>query len=235
MRKQQTVGTLTANERNPRRISPTQLEGLRRSLIEFGPLDGFVFNRRSQRLIGGHQRRNSLPENCPITIVDQFTEPNAQGTFARGYVEMENGERITYREVDWPDSKEKAAMIAANKHSGEWETEMLAQIFNELEQSDRELTGFADLEIANILQALPIEVGKNDAAAEWIGMPECENEELMSDYSVVVNFKTEAEKIAFGELIGQPLAGKTRSRIWHPAQEWDRTGHLRYVESETAE
>src|SRR6266436_260785 len=114
--KSATVGTLTPNERNPRHISETQLESLRKSLLEFGPLDGFVFNRRSKRLVGGHQRQKTLPANSPVVIVENCKPLNAQGTIARGYVEA-NGERITYREVDWKPAKEKAGMLAANKHS----------------------------------------------------------------------------------------------------------------------
>jgi hypothetical protein len=163
MKKPQTLGNLTPNERNPRRISPAQLEGLKASLLEFGPLDGFVFNRRSKRLVGGHQRKTSLPDNSPITITEKISKPNAQGTVARGFVEMENGERITYREVDWPDGKEKAAMIAANKHSGEWETEVLAQILGELDETGRGLTGFEVEEIQELLNELPNENGEADA------------------------------------------------------------------------
>jgi hypothetical protein len=222
------LGDLNPNEKNPRRISESQLEGLKKSLAEFGPLDGFVFNRKTKRLIGGHQRQKSLPPKCPITILEKISKPNSSGTIARGFVETENGERIVYREVDWPEAKEKAAMVAANKHSGEWETEMLAQIFNELETNDRDLTGFAELEIAHLLQTLPKEVGENDPNAEWIGMPECENENLRADYSVLVNFETEEDKIAFGKLIDRPLAGKTRSSIWFPAREPDGSKDFHY-------
>jgi hypothetical protein len=145
------LGDLNPNERNPRRISEAQLSALRKSLAEFGPLDGFVFNSRSKRLVGGHQRKKSLPKNSPITIIETISKPNSQGTIARGFVEMENGERITYREVSWNEQKEKAAMIAANKHSGEWENETLAQLLSELNESEHELTGFETDEIQESL------------------------------------------------------------------------------------
>jgi hypothetical protein len=35
---------LTPNERNPRRMSDQQSDALRKSLVRFGPLDGFIFN-----------------------------------------------------------------------------------------------------------------------------------------------------------------------------------------------
>jgi DNA modification methylase len=157
------LGDLNPNERNPRRISEAQLSALKKSLAEFGPLDGFVFNRKTKRLVGGHQRQKSLPQNCPIKIIEKILKPNSQGTIARGFVEMENGERITYREVSWNEGKEKAAMIAANKHSGEWENEILAGILSELNESDRELTGFELDEIQELLERLPNENAEADA------------------------------------------------------------------------
>jgi hypothetical protein len=225
-----TVGELTANERNPRRISDAQLEGLKRSLLEFGPLDGFVFNRRSRRLVGAHQRKKSIPQNCPVVILEKFSEPNMQGTTARGFVDMQNGERITFREVDWSESKEKAAMIAANKHSGDWEIETLSQLFNELEQSDRDLTGFQEIEIARLIQAIPTEEGETDPHLEWEGMPECENENLLRPFaSVLVKFRTQADKKGFEDLIGQRLSEKSKAFIWHPAEKRDLVSDLRYV------
>jgi DNA modification methylase len=157
------LGDLNPNERNPRRISDAQLSALKKSLAEFGPLDGFVFNRKTKRLVGGHQRQKSLPQNCPVKITEKISKPNSQGTIARGFVEMENGERITYREVSWNEQKEKAAMIAANKHSGEWENEILAGILSELNESDRELTGFEIGEIQELLDELPNENAEADA------------------------------------------------------------------------
>jgi DNA modification methylase len=158
-----TLRELTPNERNPRRMSDAQSSALRKSLLEFGPLDGFVFNRRSKRLVGGHQRKGILAADSPVVILDQIAKPNAQGTIACGYVQADNGERITYREVDWPEAKEKAAMLAANKHSGQWNEDALAQLLAELETEgfDRELTGFDDKELAKLLTKV-----ETDADAE---------------------------------------------------------------------
>jgi DNA modification methylase len=170
MKKAATLQELTPNERNPRRMSDAQTSALRKSLLEFGPLDGFVFNRRSKRLVGGHQRKGILAGTSPIVILERFAKPNTQGTIACGYVQADNGERITYREVDWPEAKEKAAMLAANKHSGKWDEDALAQILAELETEgfDRELTGFEHKEIAQLLAKFEIDqdakpqIGKAD-------------------------------------------------------------------------
>lgn len=68
-----------------------------------------------------------------------------------------NGERFNYREVDWDPAKEKAAMIAANKHGGEWDFPLLAEGLLELDHLnfDMDLTGFDSKEIENIMTHLP--------------------------------------------------------------------------------
>jgi len=58
------------------------MNALRNSLLEFGPLDGFVFNSRSKRLVGGHQRKGVLPDSSKVVVIERC-KPNAQGTVAR--------------------------------------------------------------------------------------------------------------------------------------------------------
>jgi len=137
------LSQLTPNERNPRRISPRALDALRKSCAEFGDLSGFVFNRRTQRLIGAHQRHSILPPDSEIVISEQLKEPDALGTVARGLVKV-GADRIPYREVDWPAAKEKAAMIAANKHGGEFIADTLSDLLHEIEAegTDLDVTGF---------------------------------------------------------------------------------------------
>jgi ParB-like chromosome segregation protein Spo0J len=58
---------------NPRRISDHDLEALRRSLRFFGTVEPVVVNRRSGRIVGGHQRvRAAEPRDRypPVVYVD---------------------------------------------------------------------------------------------------------------------------------------------------------------------
>jgi len=59
---------------NPRRISPAAQAGLRRSLEKFGLADKLVWNRRSGRIVGGHQRLDILLaaglERASVVVVD---------------------------------------------------------------------------------------------------------------------------------------------------------------------
>lgn len=134
---------------NPRKISKEKLAALKKSLEKFGDLSGIVFNIRTQTLIGGHQRAKNLDPSWPIVKEPQTDQT---GTVAAGYIETPSG-RLTYREVDWPEAKEKQANIAANKHGGEWDQELLAEALQELKIScpDMEIIGFDDNEINALL------------------------------------------------------------------------------------
>jgi len=138
---------------NPRKISPEKLAALKKSLEEFGDLSGIVFNVRTQTVIGGHQRIKNMD---PTWKIIKKPQTDKTGTTAAGYVETPHG-RLTYREVDWPEIKEKQANIAANKHGGEFDDELLADLLKEIKTEDTlldfSLIGFDDDEMADLLGA----------------------------------------------------------------------------------
>src|SRR4030067_1251113 len=129
---------------NPRKITDEQLERLKKSLQEFGDLSGIVFNCRTGNLVGGHQRIKCLPPDVKIEK-KELKEKAKTGTIAQGFIIFDGGEKHTYREVDWDEATEKAANIAANKHSGEWDDDKLGAPPKELSEIpifDAELIGF---------------------------------------------------------------------------------------------
>jgi hypothetical protein len=67
-----TVGQLKPAAYNPRCISDTELETLKRSLHDFGDLSGIVVNVRTGNLVGGHQRIKTLDPTW--RIVKHFTK-----------------------------------------------------------------------------------------------------------------------------------------------------------------
>jgi len=73
------------------------------------------------------------------------------GTVAVGYVETPFG-RFAYREVDWDLKKEKAANLAANKISGDWDNQKLAPLLEELVVTPElfDMTGF-NMKEANVI------------------------------------------------------------------------------------
>lgn len=141
------IKNLTPNPNNPRLISDDKLRMLENSLKEFGDLSGFVFNRATGQLVGGHQRAKIFPPDAKIVLTKQNNKPSRTGTLAEGYVEF-GGERFGYREVEWDIVREKAANIAANKGGGEWDPSKLTEWFQDLTDFgfDLDLTMFDQLE-----------------------------------------------------------------------------------------
>ena len=134
---------------NPRVISTEQQEVLQRSMKEYGDIGGIVFNTKTGRTVGGHQRVKQLDPNWQI-VKEPHTDET--GTVAIGYIQTPHG-RFNYREVAWSETKEKGANIAANKMGGAFDDEMLAALLQDLDQSgyDMSLTGFDDAELKALL------------------------------------------------------------------------------------
>ena len=106
---------------NPRKdLKPgdPEYEKLRRSIDEFGYVEPIVWNRRTGRVVGGHQRLKVLIA-AGITEIDCVV-------------------------VDLSEVKEKALNISLNKISGSWDEEKLALVISDLQLVDFDvsLTGF---------------------------------------------------------------------------------------------
>jgi len=97
---------------NPRKISPEGLKRLLRSLRENGQLDTITVNRRTKRIVSGHQRAKAL------LAADIAT--------------------VWARVVDMDENRERAANIAANNRQaqGEFDDAMLADLLTELNEID---------------------------------------------------------------------------------------------------
>ncbi len=143
---------LRPNPRNPRKITGEKLSMLEKSMEEFGDLGCIVFNTRFSHLVGGHQRGKILPQDAEIFIENRYREPTRTGTTAEGHI-LVNGEKFKYREVDWDETKDIAANIAANKHGGQFDFKLLPDILLELDHLnfDMELVGFDQDELSDIL------------------------------------------------------------------------------------
>jgi len=91
---------------------------------------------------------------------------------------------------------------------------------------DMELAGFTEMELARIMSQFHVQ-GENDARAEWEGMPEFEQEDMLAKKSVKMNFLSEESFAEFCALIGQKLTMKTRS-AWFPYQPPEKLAALRF-------
>ena len=113
----------TYNPRVELQPGDAEYETLKRSLEQFGMVEPVVWNERTNRVVGGHQR---------LTV-----------EAALGH------EEVDVSVVDLDEIKEKELNIALNKVGGRWDTEELSAVFDSL--GDRALeTGFTQPEIDEV-------------------------------------------------------------------------------------
>jgi DNA modification methylase len=113
---------------NPRQISDHDLEALRRSLRFFGTVEPIVVNRRSDRIVGGHQRVKAALAEEIATLPCVF--------------------------VDLDEPSERQLNLALNRIHGEWDLEKLEDVLRELQTmgANLDLTGFTEIEIEELLK-----------------------------------------------------------------------------------
>lgn len=115
---------------NPRvelRPGDDEYEALKYSLEHFEQVEPVVWNRRTNRVVGGHQR---------LTVEQDLGR-----------------EEVYVSVVDLDDLKEKELNIALNKTGGRWDNEKLGQLLDELGDRATE-TGFSLDDIAEIQNKL---------------------------------------------------------------------------------
>ena len=142
------VEDLNPAEYNPRKITEAEKKSLAESMAEFGDLSGVVFNIKTKRLIGGHQRTDLLDPEWKI--IKRPTKDTV-GTTAIGYIQTPTG-RWAYREVNWTEKKEKLANIAANNQGGKNDMPKLKEMIFDLDDGkiDLSLTGLTEDTLAGI-------------------------------------------------------------------------------------
>lgn len=124
------------------------------SMERYGDLSGFVVNRRTGRLIGGHQRLAHVPADAPVSIFKRYRKPNPQGTVALGWIEV-GDELWPYRLVDVDARAEREMNLAANAHAAAWDQEALAGHLRALRQQGAALdvVGFDERSLRAVLGA----------------------------------------------------------------------------------
>ena len=120
------INELISPEYNPRQITDDEMGKLKNSINEFGYVAPIIVNKYNNHIIGGNQRYEALK--------------------SLGYTDVD----VVF--VDEPDlNREKALNIALNKISGEWDFVKLADIIDDFELNDFNisLTGFDKPELEN--------------------------------------------------------------------------------------
>ena len=101
----------------------TEYENLRRSITTYGLIIPVIWNKRTNKVVGGHQRLTVL-ENEGETEVDVSV-------------------------VDLDETQERQLNVALNKVEGGWDEEKLGDLLAELGE-DATLTGFTQQEIDSL-------------------------------------------------------------------------------------
>jgi len=107
---------------NPRVIAPEQYEALLKSIQRFGVVEPVVWNKRTGRVVGGHQRVDAMEalgiEDAPVVLIDVS------------------------------ENEEIALNLALNKISGVFDDAKLQALLGNLDGDLKALTGFTDQETA---------------------------------------------------------------------------------------
>ena len=110
--------------RNPRQITKGRLNRLTDTLKRLGDLGGIVHNLETDEIIGGNQRMAVFADGA-AKLVEQFEQPDEQGTVGLGYIVWQ-GKPYAYRQVRWDEATAAEANIVANIGAGQWDFEILA-------------------------------------------------------------------------------------------------------------
>lgn len=115
---------------NPRKdLQPgdAEYQKIKRSIDEFGLVEPLVWNKKTERLVGGHQRLKILKEAGQDTVEVSV--------------------------VDLEEDREKLLNVALNKSQGDWDNERLLPLLQEMEQAGTlDISGFDSSELAAMLE-----------------------------------------------------------------------------------
>jgi len=134
------VEKLKPADYNPRKkLKPgdKEFEKLKKSIEEFGYVEPIILNKRTDTVVGGHQR---------LEVMKHL-----------GY------EEVDCVIVDLDIQKEKALNIALNKISGEWDNDLLTELLKELDQDGMAtLTGFETAELDELFAGTEYNVSEDN-------------------------------------------------------------------------
>ena len=203
--------------KNPRRITKKRHERLTDTLVRLGDLGGIVHNLETDEIIGGNQRMAVFKDGEPV-IVEQYDQPDEQGTVAHGFIVWQ-GKRYAYRQVRWDEATAEEANIAANVGAGTWDWDALsgwdAENLQQWGFDTEALHGF-NLDATNLREMLNSGVPEITPEEAWQGMPEFEQGDKFGAFlTVAVHFASQEDVDTFAELVGQPINSKMKY-IWFP-------------------
>lgn len=132
----------------------TEYENLRRSITTYGLIIPVVWNKRTNRVVSGHQR---------ITVL-----------------ENEGETEVDVSVVDLDEMQERQLNVALNKVEGDWDEEKLGDLLAELGE-DATLTGFTRQEIDSLTNDIDSLIDSDTVDKELKAIEELFNVSLTFD------------------------------------------------------
>lgn len=158
---------------NPRTITAEARKALRASVEKFGQAATLTWNRRTGRLVGGHQRA-AVMRAC-------------------GYREA----RVTVVDLDEAGEKELNLALNSDALAGEWDPSKLAPLLAELSRLDP--GGFADLRLGEIDLALANDAVRAEVDAEKADIQAIEPSQEAADLAQRISAALAARITALAE------------------------------------
>lgn len=201
---------LTPAHYNPRSMDDISLKGLKASMEKFDDISGITWNKTTGNIVTGHHRWEYLVEKYGM---DEVTFEHLSGD---KYLIKGDGEDTGYimRQVDWDESKEKAANVTANSHKIEGQftadlTDLLAEIKGDLDDGV-----FSDLRLDDLefeMGYLSTDDSKSASDSDWdsdIGAIKKVDEDDQQMYAnITITVKVENKEEIF-ETVKEALNGK---------------------------
>ena len=201
------IGQLKPDATNRRQHNPRNIGMIAASLNEIGAARSIVIDEHDNILAG-----NGTIEAAAQAGIERLRVIDADGE-----------EIIAVRRSNLTDAQKRRLALFDNRTAelAEWDVDqLLADVTEGLDFEGM----FQPYELAALLRS----VAANDPAAEWVGMPEFEQDDRMPYFQIIVNFASSADVDAFSRLVGQHInqeLGEKRRHIWYPkVDRQDRQG-----------
>lgn len=135
-----TLNEIKPSKYNPRIITPEEQEKLEKNLQKFGLVDPIIINVKTNQIIGGHQRYEILKKQDTNTKYTLLKQGDIGWVFKESNLQIQD------------EIHEKALNLALNKISGQWDTNKLQPLLEEITLTDLdvELTGFDNIDYTEI-------------------------------------------------------------------------------------
>ena len=188
---------LLGNERNPRIHPKYQQDALTGVLDDIGWIQDVIVNKRTSPEWGGDRGIE--------TLVDGHL---------RVLLAISKGAKVPVKYVDLSPEEERLALATFDPISAlaGYDAELLDGLLQEVNSDSPALQRMLS-ELAVDAKVVP----PNDPYAEWVGMPEFEQDVIKPFHSIRVDFSSLSDVNAFAELVGQTVTEKTTS-IYFPAK-----------------